>query len=331
MKYYCKAPFVSASVWPGNSIAPCCLWEGPGWNTVDNMKHELSNQFSNGDIPAPCQGCTYRHEFNKYDEKCGLQMLDIRNDNLCNLRCRSCTPTWSSRIAQEENIYPVRNFLSLDLDQINWDNVSSIYLCGGEPFISHQHREILSKIKHPEKIKLHYNTNCTILTHQGIYIPDLWKPFKEVIINASIDAVGEYAEVVRSGCKWAEVDAVLTELEQLASHHAIHLNVVPYVSALNIWWMDSWLKRFDSWDPSRIQPIISDQHDFIGLSIIPKKFRVELIELLCNSKFSQQFSKAIYMLINHDNTKEWDNFLFRQRQIDSNRSESWVSKIALLR
>lgn len=323
-KHYCKAPLVSTSIFPGNKITPCCLWNEAGWNTVDSMRNELVERFAKNDIPSSCQGCGYRHEFDEFSEDRGLQMLDIRNDNLCNLRCRSCTPMWSSRIALEENVYPVRNYLKFNLDQLQWDNIRCVYMCGGEPFISEQHEEILKKIKDPGYTQLHYNTNCTTLYHRKKYIPDLWKDFQNVTVNVSIDAVGSAAEVVRSGSQWDEVSKVLTEFETLGKQNMITLCVTPYMSALNIWWIDSWLERFNQWDPEQVRPILSGENDPSGLDIIPYEFRSKLIEILNQSKFSKQFAGAVKILQEQDNTVIWSEFLERQQEIDENRHEQWT-------
>jgi len=324
ISHYCKAPLVSTSIFPGNKITPCCLWQDSGWDTVDNMRNELVERFANNDIPVPCQGCDYRHEFNGYDEQFGLQMLDIRNDNLCNLKCRSCTPAWSSRIALEENVYPIRNFLEFDLDQLQWNNVRSVYICGGEPFISEQHEEVLQKITDPESTQLHYNTNCTTLYYRKKYIPDLWKDFLKVTINASIDAVGPHAEVIRSGCHWEEINKVLTEFENLNNQNKITLCVTPYISSLNIWWIDSWLERFDRWTVEQVRPIVSGWTDPCGLGIIPYEFRPKLIKILADSKFSLQFADAIALLKECGNIHLWEEFLKRQQEIDANRNENWT-------
>jgi hypothetical protein len=190
--------------------------------------------------------------------------------------------------------------------------------------MSSQHQEILTKIKRPQQVKLLYNTNCTTLTYQGIYIPDLWKDFSEVTINASIDAVGVHAQVVRSGSKWTKIDSNLKVFESLAQENKIVLNVVPYISALNVWWLDSWLARFDSWNIERINPIISAPNDNIGVGIIPFQYRPALIDKLNNSKFQEKFTPIVDILTTIDNTNEWNDFLIRQSQIDANRSENWM-------
>jgi len=320
---YCNAPLVSASIWPGNKITPCCIWQGESWSSIHAMQDAVTKQFDVG-VPANCQGCGYRHAFDDYPVSLGLQMLDMRNDNLCNLRCRSCTPQWSSAIAQEENIIPVRNFSKLDLDLIDFDSIKTLYICGGEPFMSNQHQEILTKIKHPQQVTLLYNTNCTTLTYQGNYIPDLWKDFSEVTINASIDAVGVYAQVVRSGSKWTKIDSNLRVFETLAHENKIVLNVVPYISALNVWWLDSWLARFDAWAPENINPIMSAPNDNIGVGIIPFQYRSALIDKLNNNKFQEKFSPIVDILTTVDNTNDWNDFLIRQSQIDANRNENWM-------
>ena len=295
---YCKAPLVSASIWPNNQITPCCLWQGPAWIDIETMSKELTSRFLNDDIPDCCQGCTYRYEFDGYPNDNKLQFLDWRNDNLCNLKCRSCTPQWSSKIAQEEQVNPVRPFKLFDLDNIDWANIRSIYFCGGEPFLSEQHVEILEKISRPEQTKLHYNTNCMTLHYRNCYIPKLWSKFASITVNASIDAVGDTIECVRSGSRWNQINAVLQTLTEMHDKQQIFLNITPYMSALNIWWLEDWLQIFKSFDINQIRPIVSSCDDPQGLGIIPWTMRPSLIAILKNNKFSCQFTEAIKILEN---------------------------------
>ena len=327
---HCHAHLVSVSIWPGNKITPCCVWGGPAYDSVISMQTDLTQRFASDDIPAWCQKCTYKDGLTQYDPGAGLQMLDVRNDNICNLKCRSCGPQWSSRWASERGITPIRVHQPFDIDQLDLTNLKSIYYCGGEPFLSEQHVDTLKSVTDPKNVRLVYNTNCTTLKWHDQYIPDLWDKFNHVLVNVSIDAVGPPAEAIRSGTVWSEVESVLLELRKLATVKRLAITVTPVVSALNIWWFDSWLEYFDSWPLDRVWPI-NNGDESIGLGIIPHDRRPAIIDMLENSKFAIRFESAIDILKTQDITRRWPDFLKQQTYLDQLRNENWQNLLTTSR
>jgi hypothetical protein len=73
-------------------------------------------------------------------------------------------------------------------------------------------------------------------------VADLWQYFEDIRLHASIDAVGKYAEIVRSGTDWSTVEDNLAWARQLPN---VELKIAPVISAINIWWIDSLLDYFD--------------------------------------------------------------------------------------
>jgi hypothetical protein len=125
---------------------------------------------------------------------------------------------------------------------------------------------------------------------------------------------------------WQEVDAVLDELEQLQP--AVNLYVTPYISALNIWWLQDWVQRFQNWRPEQIRPIFSRAGDNLGVGIIPWQYRSALIDQLQNSPFAEQFATAVEQLQTVDETASWENFLQSQRELDAVRNEKFVDLLS---
>lgn len=327
---HCHAHLVSVSIWPGNRVTPCCVWGGPAYDSIDSMKSDLNDRFASNNIPAWCQSCSYKDGLSNFSAAQGLQMLDIRNDNICNLKCRSCGPQWSSRWASEKGVTPIRVYQPFDINQLDLTNLKSIYYCGGEPFLSEQHVEVLQSVPNPGNVRLVYNTNCTTLHWKDQYIPDLWDQFDHVLVNASIDAVGPAAEAVRSGTVWADVEAVLKELRDLESHKRISVSVTPVVSALNIWWFDQWLEYFDSWSVDRVWPI-NTGGETIGLGIIPKHLRGPIVDMLSQSKFAKRFESAVNILTTQDYTSRWPSFYQEQLDLDQLRNENWQTLLSTSR
>ena len=172
--------------------------------------------------------------------------LDIRLNNICNLRCRMCSGYFSSAIAQEEavlfgNKESVKSSLRLgqrkeSLKEIlNYlPSAERIYFAGGEPLLSAEHYEILQRLIDlgNTDVQLSYNTNFTTLEYQGISVLDLWRQFKNVAVGASLDAQGTVAEYVRYGTDWSVIESNLARVKDQCPH--VDFTVTSTVGLLNV-------------------------------------------------------------------------------------------------
>jgi MoaA/NifB/PqqE/SkfB family radical SAM enzyme len=145
-----------------------------------------------------------------------IQYLDITLGNKCNLACRMCNATSSSLLAKqlkEFKIYDGDEFI--DFSRESKDKIlelihrakhlNSIYMLGGEPLINDFHDEIaelLIKQNRAKDIKIHYSTNIQIDIEK--YLP-MWKEFKYIDLNISIDGSHETYEYIRWPGKWDKV------------------------------------------------------------------------------------------------------------------------------
>lgn len=150
-----------------------------------------------------------------------IRYWDVRYNNLCNFSCRSCNPSQSSSWYQVHNeLYPDRKLtkpllLSGDSDDSIFDqmceNISSvekIYFAGGEPLIIENFYKILELLDSENRHDVHliYNTNLSRLRLRDRSILDLWKKFPKVSVGASLDAMGERGEYLRTGTVWTEIE-----------------------------------------------------------------------------------------------------------------------------
>jgi len=218
----CPAIDHGIAIFPDGKIRPCCQVSAEYSKSLDTIKDP--NRFA--DIksetrPEACRACwsqedqgfpsyrnSYQKSFNK--EKSGIQFLDIRNTNQCNLKCRYCSPhfsnQWAKELAYKDTLIhtPIESYL----DDLLTDDLIDIYWCGGEPLISQDHYMVLEKLIAmglSHKVKVRYNSNFTVLKYKTKDIFDLWKNFKSVHILISIDAVGEINDYIRSGSNWKEI------------------------------------------------------------------------------------------------------------------------------
>lgn len=147
-----------------------------------------------------------------------MRYFDIRFSNICNFKCRTCGPEFSTQWEQENlksgvfyaKVIPKNDnpkFLQDVVDQI--DNMEIAYFAGGEPLITEEHYILLEEMlkRGRTDIKLRYNTNLSNFKYKNKDILSLWSKFDNPIdIYASIDHYGERAEYIRHGTDWKVVE-----------------------------------------------------------------------------------------------------------------------------
>ena len=90
----------------------------------------------------------------------------------------------------------------------------------------------------PENVIVKYATNLSIFPNDETI--ELWKKFKKVILNVSIDGVGEKFEYVRWPLQWHQIDNNLKKLKQLKNQNDINLvyHIAYTGNPLTIWYLD---------------------------------------------------------------------------------------------
>lgn len=210
---YCAAMKYGVTIFPQGKIGPCCQINSSYLKPINQLLNP--NKFADliiQDQPTECQLCTenefngitsLRSLYNKINTSAeGIQFLDIRNTNFCNLKCRYCGPhfssQWDMELTGKKN--PTTTDITSYYDTLFQENLHWLYFTGGEPLINFQHWEILELLIEKnlsQNISLIYNTNLTTIAFKNKNIFDLWKHFKNVKITVSIDAVGIPLEFIR--------------------------------------------------------------------------------------------------------------------------------------
>lgn len=265
-KTFCMAPWIHIYSSPSGEAAPCCIAESCAHGGVGDSRtqslmeivnspkmNELRSDMLAGNLNNECKKC-YAHdsqkvlssrkmlnsEFIEFYDECmentnedgslkdfKMRYFDIRFNNICNFKCRTCGAGFSTQWEQEDlknkvtyaRIYPKNDsptFLQEVKDQV--PNLKSAYFAGGEPLITEEHYILLEEMIRTgkaEHVFLRYNTNLSNLRFKNKDIMSLWKHFKHgVVIYASVDHYGERAEYIRHGTNWAVVEENLKIVKQ---------------------------------------------------------------------------------------------------------------------
>jgi len=150
-----------------------------------------------------------------------LVYWDFRFSNLCNFKCRMCGHGLSSSwyddhvkmqnmqgvIAREGRVIHIDDFSKKTIKKYLLefiDNVEEVYFAGGEPLIMEEHYFILEELirRGRTNVRIRYNTNLSKLKYKHWDVLELWKNFPDLNIFASIDAMEDLAEYIRSGTNW---------------------------------------------------------------------------------------------------------------------------------
>jgi sulfatase maturation enzyme AslB (radical SAM superfamily) len=292
MTWHCAAIDHGVTFHEDGKIAPCCLIEHTYRKDIADIDN---NPFADLKITTPPPACkicvdaeqnnvpSYRQRFNRQQSSNpGFQFVDIRNTNVCNFKCRTCGPTNSNLWAKElgETI-PIRHAaLTNYKNHIVNPSVQSIYYTGGEPLINGEHWDLLEELVDQglsKNIELQYNSNMSVLKFKDKNIFDVWKNFKSVHVIASIDAVGEKFNHLRSGGDWAATAKNIAALRE----HRVKLTVGTTISILNLWFVEELLLYFKQ---QNITVNLTDLHypDYLSLSAIPDALKDSALACVSN-------------------------------------------------
>jgi MoaA/NifB/PqqE/SkfB family radical SAM enzyme len=170
--------------------------------------------------------------------------------NLCNLKCRMCSPVFSSRVASDPvqskwlgglgpaetpSRIPQHVYWSQS-EQVVFEEVFShpellrwVHFSGGEPLLHRSFLAIIQKLVdggHASHIRIYVNSNGTVYSRR---FASLLKEFSSVELAISLDGIGKLQEYIRPPSKWGTVRQNL-----LAFHReGVPVSIRPTAQAYN--------------------------------------------------------------------------------------------------
>ena len=274
----CPMPFIHLNIKPDKSATACwrCqaklgnytntslkdIWNGDEW--VEFRKQHINNQ-----MPEGCRSCwdmeaagiksTRNYAVEEYQEQLNAiddleyppfpKDMEFRFGNLCNLKCRHCSPKyssqWVSQCKKDSNFHNIAKTLSdgnleYSINELP-DNtmqqlkefaptLETIRITGGEPLMHPMHYEMLEVLEpYAENITLEYNTNLHYLQN----VLEYWPKFKKVICRVSIDADLDTYEYIREGgditkliANWNIIRDKFKDKEKFDLHATCTVNVL---------------------------------------------------------------------------------------------------------
>jgi MoaA/NifB/PqqE/SkfB family radical SAM enzyme len=200
-----------------------------------------------------------------------IPTMEIKLNNLCNLKCRMCNPTdstsWNDWEQVEEFYDKEKNYIADNVRKLNlvkkpyldtfednpnwWDSFEKnlpyfrrVEFAGGEPLMDPQHYRILDMLKpYGANIEIKYATNGTTLgISKGRTVHDYWTHFRSVAVNVSIDGIGSVYEYIRGNGNWGEVVQNIQIIKTIPNINRVVGAVAVQVS--NVLTLDEMIKTF---------------------------------------------------------------------------------------
>ncbi len=224
---------------------------------------------------------------------------DLRLGNHCNLKCRMCTPMYSSLIARDPvhsrweyewggvEIPPASdrksrlgktwsNAVLEDEILANIDDVRMFYFAGGEPLIDASVSKLLDRLIEAgvaHQITLLFSSNITVL--QPAFLNKL-EQFRSVTFVISIDGYGADYEYIRFPAKWQTIDR---NLRTLAQHKTFFSLVVATVQIYNLFGLIPLFKYCEDLQvPFSVSPVYSPP--YLSVRTLPASVKQTAIEQL---------------------------------------------------
>lgn len=391
-KQFCMLPWVHMHAFPDGRAYPCCLadyWH-PSGDLRKNTMVEIWNQDKYKQLRVnmlneqPSKECTkcyeqedngffsmrndanrnYGHHIKEVEQtledgthnEFKIRYWDIRFSNLCNFRCRTCGPVFSSNWYNDHvKLYnKVPDVLGRDMARVEYTagnedgmlaqmeehipHLEQVYFAGGEPLIMKEHYHLLEKLIAAGKtnIRLQYNTNFSELRYKDKHVFEYWKHFKNISVGASLDGSGARAELIRKGTDWEQTVNNRRRMMEEVPHVDFYISAT--VSAMNVLhildfhkeWTELGLIRASDFNVNILQ-----SPNWYRVDIFPQKVKDEFIipaykkhlewlrPLDSLKRATNGLEGVINLMTAHDSSHEWSKFKQEIYILDMLRHESF--------
>lgn len=383
-KHFCMMPWVHMHMWPAGYTYPCCMSDPayPIGNTQDQSLQEIWNgkelrkirmNMLQGKPSKECRRCYELEEsglgtlrqgsitnfaenhWDKVNETSddgsagdvNMAYMDIRFSNLCNLKCRSCGPQFSSSWFEDHKvthgdpghpkILQVRDEMKSFMDELDplLESVERVYWAGGEPLITKEHYDILDKWISMGKrdVKMDYTTNFTQMYYKRKTAFEYWNAFDNVRVAASLDANHARGEYLRKNMDWAQVVQNRRDMIEQCPH--VYFELTPTVSVYNVLNLPDFHKEWIE------EGLLEPANIRINILLDPTYMRLQILPPWIKSKVQQRYDehitylkqfdnidnvisdyKSVLTFLKEDKSEETKMFLFKTQRIDKLRNEN---------
>ena len=360
-KHRCLLPFHHIAVRPDSRVFPCCKFRWEHTPKDLNLSHDdvfnhpfmqqLRESMIKDEYVAGCSACYEQEEIDNpnssmrlsYAKELGTEIpenpvlthLDLALSNVCNNRCRMCSPGLSTNWYSDAiklgldffgenlvtNVSGVK--YSKELFEIyDFSKLRHIKLIGGEPLMEEKKFiEILNKCN-LSKLKIFLTTNTTLIPSETLNT--FFKQCKFLSVNLSVDAYGSLNSFLRKGSQWENVEKVIDWFaENHPTNKTTHVRTFSVISMYNVntfYKLEEYLKNRHS-DKIRTQWHMVDGKEWLKCYNLPLKVKYRIL-----SNLKDKIDDSTYRMIENEMMKKPGNFnlfLETDNKLNKIRSEHW--------
>lgn len=394
-KTFCVLPWIHVASRTNGEVKPCCLStrvikkpDGSTYNLGYDTLEEIYNSDEFIDIRKkmvagePVSGCEtcYRQEessnfsnrlyYNKefpstilvnasiaqdYKININVKYMDLRFGNLCNLKCRTCTPANSSQLNKEiaelpktatlSKIYPVvpDNLNEWYTTEMFFDNLDKtkkylrvVYLTGGEPTLvegNYRFMQMMIDEGSNKNIMLAFNTNLTNIQDKFLkYV----NQFRKVMFSCSIDGIGPMQEYLRYPSNWAQIDKNFKKIIESTENGIIRMT--PVIQITNLEFLPELFEYAENINREHKKPIIEifpailNHPSIMDIQYLPLDYKKYCWDKLSNwlktaeyqtEKFYEKMKQVEHRcLIDVDYKQQLNEFKEMTELLDANRNQT---------
>jgi hypothetical protein len=190
-----------------------------------------------------------------------------------------------------------------------------------------------------EQIELTYTTNFSSLKYKDKDLIGYWKKFPKLKIWASLDGMGETAELIRKGTDWDQVERNREQMIELCPN--VDFYVSPTLSIMNAWHLPDFHRNWAERGLINAQDLnvnILQDPAYYRIDIAPMKYKQRLrikfeehLDWLRPQDKLQRatvgFESAVKFMLATDNTQLIDTFWRKTHQLDNIRDEKLLDVI----
>lgn len=235
-----------------------------------------------------------------------IEIIDFRLGNQCNLQCRICNPMWSDQLgksyqlAKDKGIFnsvnqsftegTIKPSSEVMEDLIGFclrtPTLKEIKFAGGEPFVMSEVEYFLTRMiqEGQNNLTVSFLTNTTTAKESTI---ELLKQFKKVIMQCSIDGIGEDIEFQRFPCKWSVIERNFRKFVDCG----FEVSLTPCWSQLNALGVVEFLNWASEFDNVHVAYNEVSTPTYLDFKLIPLKYRVDVLNALNTCKFPKRMHK----------------------------------------
>jgi len=232
----------------------------------------------------------------------------IKFSNLCNLACRSCAPTFSSKYAQTYKLnVPQELYQDIGYDNSVWDSITSsitnacetyqsvtVMILGGESLIQPGAIKLIDWLTDTKlPVALSITTNLTKLDTKVV---ERLRHLSYIHLALSIDSVNHNYEYVRWPAKFSDIEKNLSVIFKYTNASLI---VQPVWSLNNIFYiidfLDWWYQWFNTNREIPIKPVVMHHPPSITIQNLPTRYRAQLLTIVDHALKHDIFKSQIQL------------------------------------